>query len=140
MKKTLFLIEDEDLLCDLFAEYVDLLPEVSYLGDARDGATALRRCRELSPDIVIMDIRMPEVDGLQVLRQVRKELPSTKVIIFSGTVDDEALRAAMVFEADAFIEKAYGLDELRRGLDYVLNGRRYFSPGILKLLTNYHIA
>ncbi|MCC5840962.1 MAG: response regulator transcription factor [Opitutales bacterium] len=140
MKKTLFLIEDEDLLCDLFAEYVEFLPEISYLGDARDGATALRRCRELSPNIVIMDLRMPEVDGLQVLSWIRKELPSTKVIIFSGTVDDEALRAAMDAETDAFIEKAYGLEELRRGLEYVLNDRRYFSPGILKLLTNYHIA
>lgn len=140
MKKTLFLIEDEDLLCDLFAEYVDLLPEIAYLGDARDGATALCRCRELFPDIIIMDIRMPEVDGLEILCRVREEMPSTKVVIFSGTIDDEALRAAMVFEADAFIEKAYGLDELRRGLEYVLSGRRYFSPGILKLLTNYHIA
>lgn len=140
MKKTLFLIEDEDLLCELFAEYVQIISGLVYLGDARDGATAVKRCYELQPDIVIVDIRMPEINGLEILQRLHADLPGTKIIIFSGTVDDESLRLAIENETDAYIEKAYGLDELKRGIEYVMLGRKYYSPGIMRLLTNYQVS
>ncbi len=140
MKKTLFLIEDEDLLCELFAEYVQIIPNLVYLGDARDGATAVKKCFELHPDIVIVDIRMPEMNGLEILQRLHEHLPETKIIIFSGTVDDDSLRLAMEHETDAYIEKAYGLDELKRGIEYVMLGRKYYSPGIMRLLTNYQMS
>ncbi len=140
MKKSLFLIEDEDLLCELFAEYIQIIPNLVYLGDARDGMTAVRKCFELEPDIVVVDIRMPEMNGLEILKCLSERLPTAKIIIFSGTVDDDCLRIAMEYQTDAYIEKAYGLDELRRGIEYVMMGRKYYSPGIMRLLTNYQVS
>lgn len=141
MSTRLLLIEDEPLLCDLFAEYVELMPDIDFLGDARDGAEAIEKCRALKPDLAIVDIRMPgNASGLSVLAVLRAELPETKVIIFTGTVDERSLREALAHGADAYIEKGYGLAELRKGIEAVLGGQRYYSRGIARLVKSLEPA
>ncbi|KAF0095769.1 MAG: response regulator receiver [Puniceicoccaceae bacterium 5H] len=138
-KTRLYFIEDEALLCDLFAEYVKTMPEIDYLGYSQDGAEAMRRCLELEPDMVIVDIRMPEVNGLEILTLLHRKLPETKIILFTGTVDNESLRLAVRYGADGYVEKTYGLEELRKAIQIVLGGEKHYSPGIAKLLRNFKV-
>jgi len=130
--KTILMIEDEAMLSELFAEYVQMLPDVEYLGCCAEGSTALKRCFDLKPNVVVLDIRLPGVNGLEMLRQIRKTLPDTKVLVFSGSLDAYSVRMALEGDAHGFIEKAYGLMELNKGISEVLAGRRYYTSGAME--------
>jgi DNA-binding NarL/FixJ family response regulator len=127
--KTVLMIEDESMLSELFTEYVQMLPDVKYLGCCDDGAIALQRCLDLRPDVIVQDIRLPGVNGLEMLLQIRKKLPDTKVLVFSGSLDAHTVRMALDGDAHAFVEKAYGLTELNKAILEVMAGKRYYSKG-----------
>ena len=127
--KTVLMIEDEGMLSELFSEYVLMLPDVKYLGCCNDGTIALKRCLELRPDVIVQDIRLPGVNGLDMLKQIRKNLPDTKVLVFSGSLDAYTVRMALEGDAHAFVEKAYGLTELNKAILEVMAGNRYYSKG-----------
>lgn len=135
--KRLFVIEDEVVLSDLLAEFLQIVPGVEFVGQAYDGKVAMEKCLELKPDIVILDIRLPEVNGLEVLTLLNHKLPGTRSIIFSGTIKEESIRIALKHGAFAYVEKTYGLEELQKAIESVIDGRKYFSPGIQKLITNF---
>ena len=127
--KTVLMIEDEGMLSELFTEYVQMLPDVKYLGCVNDGTIALKRCLELKPDVIVQDIRLPGVNGLEMLKQIRRNMPDTKVLVFSGSLDAYTVRMALEGDAHAFVEKAYGLTELNKAILEVLAGNHYYSKG-----------
>lgn len=137
MAVTLFLVEDEDLVCELLAEFLGELDTIEFLGDARDGATAIEKCRKLRPELIILDLRIPEVSGLDVLKVLHMELPDTRVIIFTGSLSEEMLRSTLDNGAIAYVEKAYGLEELQKAIAAAIEGKRYFSPSIARLIEDY---
>ncbi|HKJ91174.1 MAG TPA: response regulator transcription factor [Oceanipulchritudo sp.] len=137
MAESLFLIEDEALVCELLTEFLEDVEAINFLGDARDGATAIERCRELKPDIIILDLRLPEMSGLEVLKILHKEQPELKVIIFTGSLSEETLQITLANGAIAYVEKAYGLEELQKAIAAALKGERYFSPSIKRLIEDY---
>lgn len=136
-KKKIFMIEDEALLCDLFSEYIEAIPGFEFLGYEQDGAAGIRKAIELEPDIIVLDIRLPEVNGIEVLTMLRRKLPDTRIVIFTGTLKEETLRLANRHGAHAFVEKAQGLEELRSALDAVVKGERYFSPGVAQIMRQF---
>lgn len=137
MGVSLFLVEDEELVCELLAEFLGDLDGIDFLGDARDGATAIEKCRILRPELIILDLRLPEVSGLDVLKVLHMELPNTKVIIFTGSLSEEMLRSTLDNGAIAYVEKAYGLEELQKAIAAAIKGQRYFSPSIARLIEDY---
>jgi two-component system invasion response regulator UvrY len=137
MAESLFLIEDEALVCELLTEFLEEVEEINFLGDARDGASAIEQCRQLRPDIIILDLRLPEVSGLEVLKTLHSEQPDLKVIIFTGSLSEETLHITLENGAIAYVEKAYGLEELQKAIDAALKGEKYFSPSIKRLIEDY---
>ena len=137
MPISLFLVEDEELVCELLAEFLSAEEDINYLGEARDGATALDKCRELKPEIIILDLRLPEISGLEVLRVLHTELPESKVIIFTGSLSEDTLNTTLNLGAMAYVEKAYGLEELQKAIEAVKLGNKYFSPSIARLVEDY---
>jgi two-component system invasion response regulator UvrY len=137
MAVSLFLIEDEELVCELLSEFLGGMEGIDFLGDARDGATAIERCRALKPEMIVLDLRLPEVSGIEVLKIVHRELPLTKVIIFTGSLSEETLRLTLENGAIAYVEKAYGLEELQKAIQSALKGDRYFSPSIKRLVEDF---
>lgn len=137
--KTVFMIEDETLLCDLFSEYIETIPGLKFLGFEQDGATGIKKALDLAPDLIVLDIRLPEVNGLEVLSLLRERLPKTGIILFTGTVKEETLRIARRLGAHAFVEKSQGLEDLKRAIDAVRSGQRYFSPNIRNLMEQYRL-
>lgn len=131
------MIEDEALLCDLFSEYVGALPGLEFIGYEKDGATGIRRALELTPDIIVLDIRLPEVNGIEVLTMLRRKLPDTRIVIFTGTLKEETLRLANRHGAHGFVEKSQGLEELKRGIEAVQRGERYYSPGVTQIMRQF---
>jgi two-component system invasion response regulator UvrY len=133
----LFLIEDEELVCELLGEFLKGEEDIEFLGEARDGASAIVKCRELKPEMIILDLRLPEISGLDVLKIIHKELPHSKVIIFTGSLSEETLQSTLQNGAIAYVEKAYGLEELKKALEAAKKGEKYFSPSIARLVEDY---
>lgn len=137
MTVSLLLVEDEDLVCELLSEFLSGMDGIQFLGEARDGASAIKKSRELKPDLIILDLRLPEVSGLDVLKMLHRELPETRVIIFTGSLSEETLHITLENGAVAYVEKAYGLEELQLAIDAVRRGEKYFSPSIKRLIEDY---
>lgn len=137
MPTSLFLVEDEELVCELLSEFFRLEPGINYMGEANDGQTAIDKCRELKPDLLVLDLRIPEVNGIEVLRTLHQELPDMKVIIFTGSLSEETLHGTIRNGAIAYVEKAYGLEELQKAITAAIKGERYFSPSIARLIEDY---
>lgn len=136
--QTAYIIEDEAVLRNLFSEYfASALPEVSIVGSSGNGQEALKHCMEQKPDMAIVDIRLPEVNGLEILHIFKRRLPKTKVIIFTGMMNAETVKIAVNGKADALIEKSEGMEEVKKAIEVVKTGNHYYSPKVYKFMLSY---
>lgn len=104
------------------------------IGESADGAEALKQIRELKPDIAVMDINMPGMNGLEVTRAVNKEKLPTKIIILTMYKDEDYFNEAINLDVSAYILKDCATNEILRCLEEVISGEYYFSPGVLNYL------
>lgn len=131
--KKVFVAEDYNLLRELFKEIVKVIPSLHFAGSSADGQEALKKCLEIQPDLVILDIRLPEVNGLEILTILKRKLPDTKIIMVTGNTNLKTINMAVSSGANGFIEKSDGLDELKKGIESVINDKYYFSQSVLEL-------
>jgi DNA-binding NarL/FixJ family response regulator len=94
-------------------------PGYSIVGAVANARDALRRARQTLPDVVLIDLRLPDMSGTDLCRELRVRFPSTAVIIFTAYLSEETVRAAIQAGAGAYVTKAAGLDELRSALERV---------------------
>src|SRR4029077_2335562 len=100
------------------------------VGEACDGDEALKKTRDLSPDVVLMDISMPGMNGLAVTEVLRKDHPDVKVLVLSVPNNREYIFASIQAGAHGFISKEAPPDELLRAIESVYAGEPFFSPEI----------
>ena len=105
MGATILIVDDNPQLRSFIRRISAQEPDLYVVGEAGDGAEAIRLTHELRPDIVLLDLIMPQVDGLEALRRIKAEQPETKVIIVTVHTEDAYRRAAEASGADAFLLK-----------------------------------
>ena len=129
--KTVYIIEDEEILRDLLSTYLATShPELELLGMTGDGGEGIDKCIELAPDLVIVDVQLPEVNGLEILHRLKRKYPQIKILIYSGNASIQILKIAVRGNADGFINKISGLDELEKAITAISKGEEFFSPEI----------
>lgn len=132
--KKIYIVEDEKLLRELFTEFIEMLfPKLEIVGNHSDGDEALKECIILKPDLVILDIWLPEVNGLEILVILKRKFPDIKILMITGNPNDRNIRLAVDAGADGFVEKSGGLDELKNGVETIMDGKNYYSPNIIKI-------
>jgi NarL family two-component system response regulator LiaR len=109
-------------------------PDYLIVGESSTGADALEQVRNLKPEIVILDISMPEMNGLEVTKIINKEMLNTKVIILTMYKDEDYFNEAINLDVSAYILKDCATREILNCLEVVLGGEYYFSPEVLKFL------
>lgn len=109
-------------------------PDIAVAGEASDGREAVALCAKLRPDVVIMDVAMPGLNGVDATRQVRKESPSTRVLILSMYAHEEHVRSAIRAGANGYLLKGSGLDDLVAAIHALVAGEAFFSPAVAKIL------
>jgi DNA-binding NarL/FixJ family response regulator len=107
-----------------------LLPGVEVVGTAADGAEAVALARELRPDVVLMDLRMPGGDGVEAIRILHEELPAIRVIVLTTYADDRSVLEALRAGARGYLTKDAGGTEISRALHEVLDDRAVIDPAV----------
>ncbi len=111
---------------------------VEVVGEAEDGRKGLEAARSLEPDVVVMDISMPRLGGIEATRRIRKELSGTKVIILTIHLDENYIFKALDAGANAYLVKETASEDLYEAIEAVMRGETYFSPKIpQKVIKSY---
>ncbi|HUK81382.1 MAG TPA: response regulator transcription factor [Verrucomicrobiae bacterium] len=131
---TVLLAEDHLIVREGFRKLLAAEADLEVVGEAQDGRQAVTLAKKLRPAVVVMDIAMPLLNGLEATRQIRKALPGTKVLMLSAHSDDPYVEQAIAFGAVGFLLKQTSSHDLSRAIREVQNGNTFFSPAIAKRL------
>lgn len=118
---------------------MDEHPEVEVVGEAADGREAVRLARELIPDVVLMDIAMPLLNGIDAAAQIRSQNERISVIILSMYSDEQYLVRALNAGARGYLLKESAEDDVWRAIEAVSKGKPYFSPGMTQVLVEDYV-
>jgi len=111
-RERVLVVDDAANLRELLTVLLDVEDDFEVVGTAADGVQALEKAESLMPDIVLLDLAMPVMDGLQALPGLRERLPDARIVIFSGFEHEALAREALAAGADAYIEKGTSVMQL----------------------------
>jgi two-component system, NarL family, response regulator NreC len=114
-------------------------PGVSVVGEASDGMEALRLCEQQRPDVLIVDVGMPALNGIEVARRALHAMPGLRVVILSMHADESYVIRALNAGASAYLLKEATDEDLLPALKAVMEGRRFFSPAISALVAGEYV-
>ena len=103
---------------------------IDVIGTASNGREAVRLARELTPDVVVMDISMPDLNGIEAARQIRVRAPSVRIVMLSMHANREHVHQALAAGAEGYVLKEAAANEVVTAVRTVTAGRRYLSPAI----------
>lgn len=131
---TVLLAEDHMVVREGFRRMLELEGDFDVIGEAQDGRAAVELAKKLRPDLVLMDIAMPLLNGLEATRQLLKAVPTAKVIMLSAHSDDAYVASATESGAVGFLLKQTSAHDVCRAIREVHGGKTFFSPAISKRL------
>ena len=126
----ILIVDDHGVVRQGLRMYLALDPELEVVGEATNGAEALRLTRELEPDVVLMDLLMPVMDGIAATEAIRREWPEVEVIALTSVLEDSAIYGAMRAGAIGYLLKDTGADELCRAIKAAAAGQVQMSPPV----------
>ena len=106
MPLTILVVDDEKMVRSALQRLLSARPEWKIVGEATDGRDAVSKARELKPDVIIMDVTMPEMNGLQATPAIKKENPSIEILIFTQHDSDQIVREAQKAGASGYLLKS----------------------------------
>ncbi|PSM49874.1 DNA-binding response regulator [Chroococcidiopsis sp. CCALA 051] len=130
----ILVVDDQSLIRQGLKALLELDPELTVVGEAENGQLALQLAQELRPDVILMDIRMPLMDGVAATREILQQLPQTKVLVLTTFDDDEYVKAAIAHGAMGYLLKDTPSEELAVAIHAVHKGYTQLGPGIVKKL------
>jgi DNA-binding NarL/FixJ family response regulator len=124
----ILIVDDHSVVRQGLQMFLRLDPELELVGEARNGLEAVEQARRLKPDVVLMDIMMPKMDGIEATRVIRQELPETEVIALTSVLEDEKVFAAIRAGAIGYLLKDTEAAELRHSIKAAAAGQVQLSP------------
>ena len=121
------IVDDNELWCLFLSAMVADDPKMVVVGEAIDGAECVQLAQQLQPDLILLDIGLPSLDGIEAARQIASVSPQSKIIFVTQEPDDEVRQAALRSGAHGFVLKSDVISDLRPAIDAALTGDR-FSP------------
>jgi DNA-binding NarL/FixJ family response regulator len=142
MKATMrvLLVDDHTLVRAGIRSLLEDMQDVSVVGEAADGETAIALARELRPDLVLMDIAMQGVTGLEAAARIRQELPQSKVLILSMHATEDYVLRALKSGASGYLVKDAATEELEIAIQAMRDGNIYLSPKISKAVVSGYVG
>lgn len=126
----ILLVDDHEIVRKGLRAIVERRTGWEVCGEAGDGQEALRRANELHPDLVIMDVMMPKLNGVESTRRIMAELPHTKIVMLSMHNSEELMKEALEAGARGYMVKGDVVNELAPAVQAVMKGRNFISPKV----------
>ena len=133
-RTTVLVVDDHAVVRQGIRRLLDHEPDIVVVGEAKDGRQAVAMTRALDPDVVLMDIGMPKMNGIEATRQVREVAPRSRVLILSAHADDHYIEGVTALGAVGFIVKQSSLADLSRAIRETGRGGTFVSPQVRKRL------
>jgi DNA-binding NarL/FixJ family response regulator len=124
------LADDHVLLRQALRLLLELHDEIEVIGEVKNGREAVETALKLQPDVVLMDMRMPGLNGVEATRQIHKQRPATRVLIVTGMVEDDQIIQALQAGASGYVVKQSDINELLVAIQAVSRGNPYFSASL----------
>ncbi len=138
-KLRLLIADDHHLVRDGLKALLSSLFEIQSIHEAADGEEAVEKALSTKPDLILLDVQMPKMNGLEALKVIKKALPQAKVIMLTILDEDEAVSEALKLGAEGYLIKHSTTEELKNAINKVIMGESYVSPetaaNIIKSLT-----
>ncbi|MFI9845899.1 response regulator [Nonomuraea sp. NPDC051941] len=129
-------VDDQQLMREGLVALLDLVDDVDVVGDAGDGEQALRLVAELRPDVVLMDLRMPVMDGVEATRRIAHAHPEVAVVVLTTYDDDRSVDSALLAGACGYLTKDAGRAEIAAALRSAAAGQSTFSAAVSRRLVD----
>jgi DNA-binding NarL/FixJ family response regulator len=139
-KIRVLIADDHPLYRDGMHGLLDSVPDTEVVGEAASGEEAITLAENIQPDVILMDIKMPGINGLQAMREILHTSPHIRILIVSMLEDDDSVFAAMRAGASGYVPKGANQDEMLRAIRAVANGEAIFGPGIAQRLIGFFSA
>jgi DNA-binding NarL/FixJ family response regulator len=136
----ILLVDGHRLMRDGIRLSLEQEPEMEVVGDAGDGATALRLASELCPDLVVMDIGLPDGDGVGFSREILRQHPDTRIVIHTGAVDREHLDGALAAGIRNYVLQGEAASELHTAILRAMRRKTYLSQDVVAALVDSYEA
>ncbi len=131
---SVLLVEDHVVMREGLSALLSVDGRFKVAGEARTGREAVKLAEELQPDVILMDIALPELNGLEATRQIMATNPAAKVVVLTAHSDHEYVERMNASGAAGFLEKQTSAKILTKALNEVAKGKNYYSPGIARRL------
>ena len=128
------LVDDHNVVRSGLATFLRAYEDLELVAEARNGLEAIRYCREKQPDVILMDLMMPEMDGIQATRAILAEHPATKIIAMTSFEDQELVQGVLAAGAISYLIKNVTSDELAKAIRDAVSGRSTLSPEAARVL------
>ncbi len=140
MSIRILLADDHKIVRDGLRALIEKQPDMEVVGEAADGRTAVRLVKELTPDIVIMDISMPDLNGIEAARQILTDAPRIKIITLSMHSDSRFVKEVFKVGASGYLLKECAFEELANAIHTVAADQIYLSPRITHVVLNDYLS
>ena len=141
-KTRVLIVDDHKMFCESLSSLFSMKKEVAVLGTANSGKEAIHKAELLKPDIILMDIEMEGLDGIETMRKIREKLPSTEVIMLTMHSDEEYVLEAIKAGAKGYVLKDFSSSQLLEAIKSVRKGGIFFDPKssqkVIRSLQNQH--
>ena len=139
-KKGVLIVEDHTLIREGLRSLLSSHPDLEVIGEAGDGREAIRQAEKLSPALILMDLSMPRMGGVEAIREIKKSQTKIKILALTVNDSEEHVLAALKAGADGYILKDSTRAELVQAIQNVLAGKRVLSPGISEKVIEGYLA
>jgi DNA-binding NarL/FixJ family response regulator len=137
-KSRIVIAEDHTILREGLRSLLSSNPEFEIVGEAEDGREAIRCVEKLKPNLILTDLSMPRMNGMEAIKEIKRQSPETKILVLTVHKTEEYILATLQAGADGYLLKDSTHAELLMAVKHVLGGKRYISPGISdKVLEGY---
>ncbi len=131
---SVLLADDHAIVRQGLRALIEAEPDLNVVGEAANGQEAVALARETSPDVVLMDVAMPQLNGIQATRQILSEAPRTKVLVLTSYSNDDFVKQMVEAGVSGYLTKQTAAQELIRAIREVQKGNAFFSPSIARRL------
>ncbi len=128
------IVDDHGVVREGLRAYLELEPDIQVVGEAKDGLEAVRRAAELQPDVVLMDLVMPNMDGVDATSRIKEQQPATHIIILTSFLDDERVVPAIRAGATSYLLKDVAAADLARAIRGARAGQAQLHPEVARRL------